>query len=352
MGSRTGYLKSVLSIAQQRGFVSLLTSIVVGLILIVITVSGITLMIGELRQANDFDQSTKAYFAAESGLEDAVAEVRQALASGVPLDFGNPDDCDIDAGNPNLSGDNAVAYTCQLITTVQNQIEGSLSVEESTVLDFSGLDFSLLELQWNQRGSTDPQWNTGSIPFLFPPGPVWSGRFPAVMEVTITSYPESGTFAAADITSNTLVLKPSSAGGSSSVSSNTAAATGPTSVPCRRTSAPGFTDGQYACSIDITNFVSNRNYIIRLHARYSRANYAVEIRTAAGVVDIPDSQLTIDVTARAGDIFRRVQARLPIDPQDVQPSPLNYALLGDEAICKVMEVSDVRNQANAEDGCL
>lgn len=350
MGKSIRYLKVPLYYDKQRGIISLLTSVVVGLILIVITISGIALMSGELRQASDFDQSVKAYFAAEAGLEEAIAEVRSRLDSGTALDFGSPDDCDIDApaGTGELSPDGAVAYTCQLITSQPNEVQGSLDVEESNLLDLTGLDFTTLQLEWNQRGSADPQWNNPpAIPGAFPPGANWTGRFPSVMEATITSFPD-GSFNANQILSETIVLKPAAFGGGLVPIGGSAAA--PEIATCAQASS--LANGAYACQATLSGFSTSRNYIIRLHARYSRANYRVEARNAAGVtVPIPGVQMTIDVTGRAGDIFRRVQARLPIGPQDVSPSPLHYALLADEAICKVMEVSDVQDEADSETGC-
>src|SRR5258708_38366843 len=99
--------------ADHEGIVSLITAIIVGLLLIVITTSGIALMGNELRQASDYDNSIKAYYAAESGTEDAIAQLRR---NGIAA----KNSCSpYVAGDANLSGDSTatVSYTCQVVNT-------------------------------------------------------------------------------------------------------------------------------------------------------------------------------------------------------------------------------------------
>src|SRR5437899_362038 len=73
---------------NQRGAVALLTTIIIGILLIIIVTSMVYLMIGELRQATDTDQSARAYVLAQSRAEDIAFDIRRRLflaAQGLPV---------------------------------------------------------------------------------------------------------------------------------------------------------------------------------------------------------------------------------------------------------------------------
>lgn len=338
---------------SQRGVVALITSIVVGLLLVVITTSGIALMNSELRQATDYDQSVKAYYAAEAGVEDALAVIRRNLDQAAIDPIPDSPDCNpLDPAEADLGG--GISYTCQIVTSQSNLIEGELGAEESVQIDLSGLKLASgarVRVEWNQQTSSpdsgsDPRTLSG-IPAQFPPNNInpadtsyWPGRFPAVMETTFLEYPDR-TFNAADISHNIVVAKPISGGGHPTVSWRDNRK--PRLSGCRDK-----TDGDYNCAIVFRSFSGDHNYVLRLQARYSQAHYRISITNSSGdVLKAPKGQVLVDVTGRAGDVFRRVIVKIPIAAQ-----PLPHAiLLADDKICKVFKVSRITLTANNEAGC-
>jgi len=66
----------------------------------------------------------------------------------------------------------------------------------------------------------------------------------------------------------------------------------------------------------------------------------------ASVVTVPDGTATIDVTAKAGQTFRRVISKLPINGGAA--GGLNYVMYSDTNICKAF---DVMNNLPSTDGC-
>lgn len=335
---------------NSQGIVALITSIVVALLLIVITSSAISLMSTELRNASDFDNSIKAYFAAEAGVEDALAKIRRDLVAGRKLETNEI--CDpLTAPENNLSGDNVIAYTCQIVSTKVNSITGSLSPEESVQLDLGGISgFNEIVVSWNQRGSTDPQgWNTANIPSLFPPGSGWAGTYPAVLETSIIRYPRQAEFESNQIETKSFVLKPHPFGtdnpnvglgfyfGSGRIPDT------PISTRC----VPAAQNGEYDCKARFTSFPDSHEYFLRLSSRFGSTNYRVEAFQGNTRVEIPDVQLSIDVTGKAGDIFRRVLVKFPLSDQ---PS-VRFVILANETICKVLEVDRNTNIANTETAC-
>lgn len=348
---------------NQQGVVALLTSIIVGLLLIIITSGAIAVSTGELRQATDYDNSIKAYYAAESGAEDAIAAIRRGLNDGQSLNSLAKNTCTpynlppyAVSSYANLSADGNVKYTCQIVNVQQNQLNGTLSAEESAQIDLSSTaGFTQLRLKWNQRGTSDPQgYAKNSIPISFPIGSAWSGIYPSVMETTVISYPNAASFNSCNVRTITAVLKPAntsnntlsipSLNANDCATPNTAVAT-PVLTDCN----PSGATGSYDCTMTISGFNPlNNRYVIRLNSRYSSAHYQLEALSAGGINQIiPNAQLVIDVTGRSGDISRRVLLQAPLNGQ----SPLNYVLLANDSICKVLTVSNVTNQATPENGC-
>jgi hypothetical protein len=336
----------------EQGVVSLIASIIIGIMLIIITISGLVLMSAETRQATDFDQSVKAYFAAESGVEDALAEIKRRLDLGDNLATilaGGTDECDNFLGDPDLSGDTSVSYTCQIVEMDDNEINGVAQVEESFQVDLTGTTFNTLEVHWNQQGIDAS--TLGGIPTSFPSNsPVnnWLD-FPAVMELRIIAYP-SGSFNAGQIESDVVILKPHNSASPPAGTFNVNAP--PTNPAFKNILCTPAAPGSYNCSIRITGFDdSNFHYIARIKPKYYRGNTHYSIRAFQGgnPASIPNGQLAIDVTAKAGDAFRRVRVQIPVGQQP--DSVLDYVILTDEDICKFFSVSQITNTASSETGC-
>lgn len=328
----------------SSGVVSLLTSIVVALLLIVITVSGVGIMNSELRQATDFDLSTKAYFAAESGLEDAIDAVRGYLQNDIPIPETPANQCGpLTPGEANLSGDGVITYTCQTVRLQQTELVGELKKEGDAKIDLTGLDFNEIRIAWNQEGTTDPNFpSAAAIPTTFPPGSNWTDTYPAVLEVSIISYPRTSSFDSSQISKRTIFLKPnltaSATGNEVNMASNFA-------VPFQVACAPSATAGNYECEARLTNPPAGSHHIVNIHARYSSTHYRVQAYQGSTQLNIPNSQIIIDVTGKARDVFRRIQAKAFLG----QSSSFPFSILTDDNICKVLTVTG--STASSESGC-
>lgn len=354
----------MIKLNHENGVVALITSIVVGLLLIVITTSAVALMGNELRQASDFDQSTKAYYAAESGVEDALAHLRNTgdFTDKSTCDPYNADDAEFTNIKSPSGGDSNVEYTCQIVSTSTNQLTSSqpLGADSRVSFDLTGIDpsFSQFNVAWNLPSAGDPSsWSNSDFARFGDNGPTgfpgsgsgnndaatdWAGKMPAVMEVSVVSYPKSATFNASSVKQNIVVLRPNSSG-VNSVNYQQGSAKTPIAIQCNRSNP------SYSCQAAITGFDGvNFNYIVSLQPRYSQASYQVSAVTNGGSpLNIP-GQMVIDVTAKAGDVFRRVQARIPLTSGTSDDFPY-YVLLADEDICKLLEVTS--GTATPENAC-
>ncbi|MEP6710097.1 MAG: hypothetical protein ABJA64_00045, partial [Candidatus Saccharibacteria bacterium] len=123
----------------------------------------------------------------------------------------------------------------------------------------------------------------------------------------------------------------------------------PSPVKCNVNNSP------YTCSItlDLPNPINgdstNRTAFLRLSALYNLADYKVVLLNDTNVVKFAGVQAKVDSTGRAGDLFRRVVARVNLQLNDGFPYPeASIDLNGN--LCKTFQVTDNAADYNAG-GC-
>ena len=317
---------------HQQGAVALITAMIVSVLLLITTAGMVAVTIKSTRQATDGAQSTKAYYAAESGVEEALLNLKR--------DAGYKGNCQGSSTSNKAAqtGDS----TCIIVDRTSNQLFGSVMADESRQLDISMVDgVKTIQLDWGlaagYSGATIPNYGNGN----YPTKTSWPGGAPAVIELAIIAYPNSGTFGLDSIDYREVIASPRS-----NKTSDASYAVGPRSIydysaglgPLKQTfvgtcsmAAP------YQCSVAVGNLPASQRYVLRLKARYNQANFRVTLKDSANnVMSVPDGAYHIDVTARAGDTFRRVQSTFGEVPES--RSGLDYVLYSDTTICKSFTV--------------
>ena len=125
-------MKWIKETSKESGVVSLFTAIFFTILLTVLTTGFIRIMINENQQANDDDFSSRAYYAAESGVED----MKRALAQYYPNDIAklNATVCDPPVGYSNVvSSALGVSYPCKLLNFNPPSIEATLPADGSSM---------------------------------------------------------------------------------------------------------------------------------------------------------------------------------------------------------------------------
>jgi Tfp pilus assembly protein PilX len=340
---------------DEKGLVSLFTAIIISLLLLVITVSLISLQTLQLRKAVDAEQTLRAYYAAEAGVEDAVSKV---LAGTVSTDQA----C---SANMNYDIPGAAGWTCQQIS-FSGTPEGRLTKpDQAQTIDPGPVNpnYRSILIEWGQSTSTAAAQFTTALPFQSQAA--YSAAVPP-LEVQIVEYPRAGFASTAVCThrvgaawqpagcsvklQNVLIV-PGGAAGAAAVNYptifNNAAPTTNFRGNCRplpRTLArPGTTEpSNYNCFAIISNLVANQDYLLRLRARYQSTAYRVRffasVNGAGQHIDVPDGTATIDVTAKAGQTYRRVISKLPLGKG--ASAGLNYVMYSDGDVCKNFDVID------------
>lgn len=349
----------------ERGIISLVTAIMVSLLLILIALGLIGLMIGNTQQSSDDQLAQRAFDSAEGGVEWAYWWLRNNPGSN----YGNCsgaasifNQADIIAGRPLYVKDLGInpnttqnQLTCVLVTqnstTQQGVLDNAAHDSDEIRLDPTGvLNSSIreVEVQWDALADGVPNvtggtWTNGgnnltNITAAHP------SNAPA-LELTVINYPiNGGNVTPSQIKVRNIVFLPSFGGGG-----------GPWSpiytesknvVRCN-------TGGFYQCTGTVfikggggggPNRWNNANdatiIVVRGRLLHSGQNvhYQLRFRDRTGtLVTLPNSS-SIDVTARAGNVYRRIVATVPGSSGSAPPA-LNYVLYGDQDICKTIDLA-------------
>lgn len=343
---------------RESGVVSLFTVIFFTILITVLTVGFIRIMINERRQSTDDDLTSRAYYAAESGIEDAKRAIQQYYPNPADRTKLNPTTCDAPDGyNKTIAGDLGVGYSCMLMdmnpSDIQATLPGNGNSMQWAIRSSGDVPFNKIRISWHglsetvdgpsvafRNASNNPtysNWQSGGTAFA------------AMLRGQVFGYPRTGVFGRAQLEALNKVafLNPYSTGSSADLPINTLDAAGaPQNVVC---STNPSTFAGYACQATIVidpGVSPTSNFVfLRLKSLYDQNGTKVKIELLNGntVVNTQDAQAIVDVTGRAGDVFRRVQARVSL-PGALDTGLLpEFAIESGDDICKRFEVSDTEN---------
>lgn len=350
---------------KEAGVVSLFTVIFFTILLSILTIGFVRIMISERRQSTDEDLTTRAYYAAESGIEDMKRAIAQYYPNAADQAKLNATTCDAPVGYSNvISSALKTGYSCKLLNLNPPDIEATLpgnnTSMEWAIRSQNDVPFDTLRISWHSlsddidgsnvafrpaNDTTNPtygNWNSGGAS---------AQSFPAMLRMQMFGFPKSGTFGKAEIDALNRVgfLSPTDANPPTNVPiGNLDANTTPYSVSCTTDSS---VYGGYACQakVNIASLNVNGNYLfLRLKGLYdpNGTKVKVELLNGINVVNTQDAQVQADVTGYAGDTFRRVQARLSL-PNTIDTSLLpEFAVESGSDICKHFEITNSTENLN------
>lgn len=352
---------------EESGMAAIFVVMILMTVLALITIGFSSLMNREVRQALDRQLSAEAYYAAESGVNDA----RDYLYNGSGTSFAG---CQTPTGDSHfvsggdISGDGLFKYSCVTIDSHPKELWYMIPKGQSRVFKISGsglANLSKFYIGWQNYQSGTPQFGTYGV---MPQENGLSTNFQGVLQVGI--YPVmdgSGSCsggsallstAVVDSTDlqlecathsymmfpsppgaqpNTVNFKDTTAYGST-VSGN---CTNPGSTPATSLGSGAHT---MYCNSIINNLypvlgssstTAASAYYLRLTAYYQDLNVAIQATDNASPtpnsLSIAGVEGVVDVTGTGNDVFRRVQARIPIQPD----YPQTYGLQSMQSICKL-----------------
>jgi len=344
------YKKSTLH-REQEGLVSIVVTMIIMIVLTLVVTGFAQLARREQRESLDRQLSTQAFYAAESGINDARRMLKQT-----PYNNGttNKTMCDrqyaVDP-DPKVEATGNVQYTCLLIKQDLKDLKfQNVQTNKSTVVPINPVvnagSFDSLKISWqNKTGANNIRGGTG-----FPPasGPgAWGTDNVSVLRVDLV--PAGANFTADSMKSGlyTAFLYPTSGGGTDSYGvSNTGKNAGII------VNANCTTPAAKKCSVKISGLGIYSSYFLRLRALYNVADVNVCADSCDGNTTLNKAQAELDSTGRANDVLKRIQARVSIVPDYNGASSIpEFALDSMDNVCKVLSVYPKFNGLGGTDSC-
>lgn len=322
---------------RQAGFVSIVVTLIIMTVLSLIVLSFARQSRREQRQALDRQLSSQAFYAAESGINDAV----EAIEAGYTA---NKTNCDELPGSGALSDSeiaDGVEYSCLLIdqkpTTL---IYDSVSLVDPTLLEmrFDAVPDKIVISWQNDENKTgfSNQYKK------FPKVNDLDGNT-GILRVALTKLPSSGAFTRASLNDNTyhVFLYPKGGSGTtiaSFVGGDNSSNGDIKSGKCDAGNTPLY------CSVTINNLGTTDRFFLSMRSMYNTSKVHIAAYNSSGsLLGISGAQAIIDSTGKASDVLKRLQVRVSAAQRNYPA----YALELGSDICKRYELTS----SEIWDGC-
>lgn len=340
---------------KQRGMVSILVTMLLMIVISLIVLGFAQISRRNQRQATDRQLSTQAFYAAETGINDARDLIKTALSTGSAIPAKT--DCTPGSGPaaafygalvPSLDTVNGVSYSCLMVDPnppelVYDDISAKSTVVPLTSASGTNLASVKLQLITKDTSSTPATGCPNSVNNTFSTTTAWSTSGCGFGVLRVDLVPTTGTLNAGILQDKTMTsfLVPMRTGGSSSI--GYPGGTASTNNPNNRV---GMLCSGTSCSMTITGLNANQ-YYMRVSSIYKDVKLVVTARDSTNtVLSLNGAQAVIDATGKAQDVLRRVQVRVPLLP--VNNSQLSdYAIETTDAICKRFIAMDGYFQSSA-----
>jgi len=332
-------------IANQRGMISIMTTMILMIVISLIVLGFAQQARRNQRSTLDRQLSTQAFYAAESGVNDAAEIIKNTSLDKIS----NKTSCS-DKGTTNVyaslvdnnSIDSAhnVSYTCVLIDPAPNDVSyDSVSTTGTIVPLFSGTGgaFSTINMEWKSKtGSGTP--TTGcpnsytSTSTVFTPTTSWTCGY-GVMRIDLVPVSGNNTANSYQSAARTVFAVPVKAG------------TTTYNFGSEGNKVIGVTCSDTSCKLTVSG-LTDSEYYMRLISLYQDSSM-----TITSSLGLKGAQVKIDSTGKAQDVLRRIQVRLPLNTTGSQNQLPDNALQSTDSVCKRFSAMDnYLNLSNTVDG--
>lgn len=322
---------------DQKGMASIVITMVTMVVISLIVLGFATISRREQTQTLDQQLSTQAFYAAESGVEDARNVIEAALQAGKPVPA--KADCDTNTTSgytPNypvgaattLDSAHNVSYSCLLIDPTPPVLKYSGIGEDSLVIPITASDtIDTLVIKWTP--TTPPSGSPSSCPSSttssFTPQPNWQCGY-GLMRMDLM--PTEGALTRGGMLTSTLTafFEPTrnAASGQLSYAGNTNNKANVVAANCNTVS---YTQ----CTATITGLGGAKSVALRLNSLYQPSDITIEPYHGGTPIEVSGAQAIVDVTGKASDVLRRIQVRIPVVSSSQMSS---FAIQSNGSLCK------------------
>lgn len=329
---------------DQSGLVSIIVTTIIMVILGLIVVGFARIARREQRQALDRQLNTQAYYAAESGVNDAI-EVLNSGTFDPDIDYSS--DCNRFISDHSLKSniDGATtSYSCLLIDSSPNTLEFGNIGNNSRVIPIENTvatprpRFARLDISWQDTSASADFSNCTVDRNAWPTSGAWACRTGVIRADLVRT---DGNFQIGELNNTMLTAfftpQNSRSDGGLTFGSNQGYANAGTVwyVRCV-TSAPTPAQPKH-CTASITGLGNGESYMLRLRSLYRESAVTVlAYDSSNNRIDLTGVQAQVDSTGKANDILRRIQVRVPLaNPSGPFP---DFAVQSIFDICKRLTV--------------
>lgn len=324
---------------NQQGMVSIVVTMIIMVVLTLIVTGFAQLARREQREALDRQLSTQALYAAESGVNDVIKQIKSG-ATVVDNDACSP------GATSNINGTD-VQYTCLLVSSKnKTQKYQNVQIDTSTIasIELATGTLKKLNIDWENKAdrhdlSDASQLAATSTPLV--PVDEWGATSVGILRVDLVPIDSLNVDS---LKANTLTafFYPKETGGTGSINYPAAIANKGSIV----TSKCGDASYYKKCRVTVTGLEAHTKYIIRIKSIYTVSD--VEVCANDCGSETLTGQYQIDSTGRANDVLKRISVRYPkFNPSNtVFPE---YVLDSADDVCKLMSVWP--GPGGTDDGC-
>lgn len=292
---------------DQKGFISIFSVLIIMAVLTLITVGFAALSQRAQRRTLDTQLSMQAYYAAESGVNDASAYLRSHPTY-------TKESCEDDGVfGHQVDSANGIEYTCILVTR-PTSLRYSNATETIGVLRFEdNREINEITFSWDSPSRGE----IASSVDIFPDRTSWGGK---VSPVRVDLVPLAGNGAALDRVSlvantYTFYLYPTVNSGVTATEFTVSAGPGEAGR-ILNTRCADDDSAEFRCmaTIQLSGPSPGRtSYGIRTTTLYGGVDSDVQPGYDGQGGELIEGQVDVDVTGRANDVYRRISVRVPLD---------------------------------------
>ncbi len=335
---------------QEQGFVSIIVTLIMMIILTLIVIGFAQTSRREERQALDRQLSTQAFYAAESGINSAAKTIQTLLAAGNPIPAKTkcgpetpdavPDDGTLDhtytTSNILDPPDGLIQFTCLLVDPNPKSLQYTIPIGDSQIAALPAKDGNIdaITINWQNTDQTDTSFNCSdadmvTIGKFLPQGGSSANVWPcslAVLRLEIVPGGSLTGYAALQNATTTVFLYPQSGG----LGSN-----GPVGISNGQVIGVNCNPTPPSCNISLT-VGAQTSFYLRLTSIYKGSIVSITPTRSGNPVSIVGSEVVIDATGKANDVLRRIRVFKDISGLNScskTPVPC-YAIQTFSSICK------------------
>lgn len=360
---------------DQKGAVSIISVVIFATIITVLITAYLRSAVSQQAEATNYDFSTRAFYTAESGIQDTLRIMKSDQSRQATKDTCSP-------FTENSSGMIGPAefnlnYTCQLVSFNPTEISGSVVPnKESAVIELQPSSLVVspnIEIRWSQQYNPDatvpgdilyPQ--SYDVPIFRPINKWYRGGddqrpVHALLRVAVIRHPRNTTYTRDQISQQVVFFNPTDAAKKQSPADltingatvgrqqeqlfNNAECYPSNSTPADKNMK------SYSCrqTINISDYdFSSQRIYLKISSLYRPTSFSAELISGGSTVSLLNTQAEIDITARAGgDVYRRVKQKVPLGGYQISRG-VDAALVAGEGICKQLTLGAVTDVYRSE----